>query len=230
MIDDGDEGGVGLLPVLPHHGRVAHHARPVALLVAVQDQELQRRVGHLRPLRQQRVHVLPAPRLHQHADQRLVVVMCRLDGRRLPHLVQHGVGARELVAARVQVDQRVVEEGGARQARQRERLHEAHALLKLLAEPADDNQPRVGGGVGADALLQHVRVDLHGVREAVRVARRHQHRLVRVLVRLRLVLRRPALATRVVGARCTACCTPITVSCITTTRCITTTSSITTTR
>ena len=225
MIDDGDEGGVGLLPVLPHHRRVAHHARPVALLVAVQDQELQRRVRHLRPLRQQRVHVLPAPRLHQHADQRLVVVVRRLDGRRPPHLVQHGVGARELVAARVEVDQRVIEEGGARQARQRERLHEAHALLQLLAESADDNQPRVGGGVGADALLQHVRVDLHGVREAVRVARRHQHRLVRVLVRLRLVLRRPALATRVVGARCTT-------RCITTSRCtaITTRSSITTSR
>ena len=177
-----------------HHLRVVHHAPPLLLLVAVQDQELQRRVGDRLPRVQQRVHLLPPPRLHQHANDRLVVVVTRLDARRPTHLVQHLVRQVELVAPRVQVDQRVVEEGRARQAVVVELLHEAQSLLQLLAQSAHDDQPRVGRAVRLDALAAHVAVDRHRVLEPPRVPRRHQHRLVRVLVRTRPVPRvaRPA--------------------------------------
>ena len=162
--------------------------------MAVQDQELQCRVGNQLPRVQQRVHLLPPPRLHQHADDRLVVVVTRLDARRPTYFVQHLVRQVELVAPRVQVDQRVVEEGRARQMVEVELLHEAQPLLQMLAQPAHDDQPRVGRAVRLDALASHVAVDRHRVLEPPRIPRRHQHRLVSVLVRARVVPRiaRPA--------------------------------------
>ena len=76
----------------------------------------------------------------------------------------------------------MVVEGGARQAATRHLRVQLQTARQIAAEAADDEETRKGGGVGHDALLQHVAVDLESVGELSGVPRSHQHGFVGVFV------------------------------------------------
>ncbi len=182
VLDDGEEGVVGLQVVLAHHLLVLHDAVPLLLSVGDEDQLLEGHVGDVLPELQQLVDLLVVLLVAVVADEGLVVVVTRSDGVAVAHLHQHLHGVLGLVHAAVHVDERVVEERrlldvlvlGLPQHVQRSQL--------VGAEAAGDDETAVGGGVGVQAQLHHLVEELEGVVEALAGARGHDHGLVGELV------------------------------------------------